>query len=139
MSKGRRRRPSDLSASQAATIRRYAREIADLPPKFHSSEKLCDDPSVDCPYRTLDSGVKSRLRCTGTIQRVRRAGTSGGTVNIWRVPEAVAKRAEECLVEQAETPVPGCPPSGLFNLRDGGYTCGRDDCDNEVPREEVRL
>jgi len=139
MSKGRRKRLSDLSASQAATIRKYAREIADLPPKFHSSEKLCDDPNVDCPFRRLDSAVKSRLRCTGTIQRVRRAGTSGGTVNIWRVPEAVAKRAEECLVEQAETPIPGCPHSGVSNVRGGGYTCGRDDCDVEVPREEVRL
>lgn len=139
MAEGRRKRPSDLSASQAATIRKYAREIADLPPVFHSSEKLCDDPNVACPFRKLDSGVKSRLRVTGTIRRVERRGTSGGTVNIWRVPEVVRKRAEGCLIEQSETPIPGCPHSGLTNLRDGGYTCGRDDCDVQVPREEVRL
>jgi hypothetical protein len=138
MSETRRRR-SKLSSSQAATIRKYAREIADLPPVFHSSEKLRDDPNVDCPFRRLDSAVKSRLRCTGTIKRVERRGTSGGTVNIWRVPEAVRKRADKCLIEQSETPIPGCPHSGVSNVRDGGYTCGREDCDVEVSREEVRL
>jgi hypothetical protein len=126
-----------LNRGEAILIRKSAREIAPLPRgRFHSSTAAREDPSVEVPYADLPHGLKRSWRRT-ILRQVERRKVNQSTVYIWEVPERVHDYVEDYL-EQLETAIPGCPHTGVRNVPRGGYTCCDDDCDNEVPREEVR-
>jgi hypothetical protein len=130
-----------LSRGQFSLVRQHAHIIVDLPRgRFHASEMACDDPDLEVPYAALPHDLKL-WNSRGIITKVerRRLSQSGTTRSyfIWRVPESVHGYAER-YIEQLETAIPGCPHTGVRNVPLGGYTCCDDDCDNEVPREEVR-
>jgi len=126
-----------LHRGEATTIRNNAREIV-APPRgrFHGSTVARDDADVDLPYGNPPHGIK-RLWRADIIRRVDRRKVNQSTIYIWEVPDRVREYAETYL-EQLETAIPGCPHTGIRNVPGGGFSCCDDDCDNEVPREEVR-
>jgi len=130
-----------LNRGQAPIIRAHATTIVDLPQgRFHASKVACDDPNLEVPYAALPHDLKL-WNSRGIITKVERRSVSlpgtTATYFVWRVPESVHEYAER-YIEQLETAIPGCPHTGVRNVPLGGYTCCDDECDNEVPREEVR-
>jgi hypothetical protein len=53
----------------------------------------------------------------------------------WRCPPEVAGWIDETIDAPPYLP---CGHSGIRNLRDGGFTCCRDSCDREFPRDVAR-
>lgn len=126
-----------LNRGEATLLRKRAQEIAALPRgRFHSSIAAREDPDIEVPYADLPHGLKRFWR-GNLLRRIERRKVNQSTVYIWQVPERVHDYVEGYL-EQLETAIPGCPHTGVRNVPLGGYTCCDDECDNEVPREEVR-
>jgi hypothetical protein len=130
-----------LRRGQHMIVQQHAHVIAELPRgRFHGSEIACKDPTVEVPYADFPHDLKL-WHSRGILSKVERRSVSlsstTATYFVWRVPEEVHDYAESYL-EQLETAIPGCPHTGVRNVPQGGYTCCDDDCDNEVPREEVR-
>ncbi len=131
-------RYNPLKRSQANLVQSHAFVIADLPLcVFHMSKAVrdSDDISVSEPYVEKPVDLV-RLDDCGLVEKVGWSRVNGSLFHFWSAYDVAVKRARE-YVEQLETPVPGCPHTGIRNVPGGGFTCCTDDCDNEVRREVV--
>lgn len=128
-----------LRQHQRQLLRCYAVEIHPWPDSepFGTAEFVRD--KTDLPHLDISTDLTRRLLDASIIRVVDNAGPAGDTINAYEsvrgrpgavVAQTISERKEATLI-------PGCLHSGLTNLRDGGYTCGREDCDVEVSREEV--
>lgn len=130
-----------LRQDQRQLLRCYAVEIHPWPDSepFGTAKYVRDE--TDLPHLDISTDLTRRLLEASIIRVADNAGPPGDSINAY---ESVRGRpgvvvAQTLSEREQETMIPGCLHSGLKNLRDGGYTCGREDCDVEVSREEVRL
>lgn len=135
-------RQDRLSPSAVNTIQKHARVIASAPDdEFHCSAELADDEAgSDLNFHDIDTSIVQQLSHTGIFEECgsrRLAGQCGSRVKTWTCPREYRERAQAVL-EGWNSPI-GCGHTGVRNIPRGGYTCCNDDCDVEVPREEVEL
>jgi len=130
-----------LRQHQRQLLRCHAAELHPWPENepFGTAAYIRDE--TDLPHLDISTDLTRRLLDASIIRVADNAGPPGDTINVYESvrgrPGAVV--AQTISDRKQATLIPGCLHSGLVNLRDGAYTCGREDCDNEVPREEVRL
>jgi len=114
-------KPEQTTSRTAQIIRSRQHDIRQLPDP-DETWLLQDVP--------LSRRRASKLRQSGAIKTVGQVTNRGNQRLVYRVDpdvsEAVARMPEP------ETP---CGHTGVRNLRDGAFTCTRDDCDVEFSRE----
>jgi len=135
-------RQNRLSASAVNTIQKHARVIASAPDdEFHCSAELAaDEAGSDLEFHEVGTSIVLQLSHTGIFEERgsrRLAGRCGSRVKTWTCRPEYRERAQEVL-DGWDSPI-GCGHTGVRNIPGGGYTCTTDDCDVEVPRDEVEL
>jgi len=135
-------RQKRLSASAVSAIQKHARVIASAPAdEFHCSQELAaSEAGGGLEFHDIDTSIVLQLSHTGIFEErgsQRLDGRCGSRVKVWTCPPEYRERAQAVL-DSWNSPI-GCGHTGVRNIPGGGFTCCNDDCDVEVPRDEVNL
>jgi hypothetical protein len=128
-----------LPEQQHRTIKIHAVELDRQLPDGGEPFSFSERASVDCAAADLPEWLWRKLWSTGVVDRVDkvRSRNGGSMVSIWTM--APAKRAYVRRHADQTESLFECGHSGIDNRDGGGFSCGRDYCDIEVPRAEVQL
>lgn len=117
--------PAAIGRNAAGWLVRNVDTVRSLP---HPDEEwLSDDVGIH-------GSVIQRLLNNGLIERVGWEGDRYDHRGIYRTRESTWSYLQSLLGNRTEMP---CGHSGFRNLRDGGFTCGKEDCDAQYDREVV--